>query len=73
MVLFMPKTAPKGVENPMFFLPQSVEKSPPIGFPLRGIRGGIETAFPCKTNAFPNHWREEITYRYSVFRIKESF
>lgn len=55
MVLFMPKTAPKGVENPMFFLPQSVERSPPVGFPLRGIRGGIETAFPCKTNAFPNH------------------
>jgi len=32
------KTAPKGVENPMFFHPQSVERPPPIGFLIRGMR-----------------------------------
>lgn len=35
---FMLKTVLRGVENPMFFCPQSAERPPPIGFPLRGIR-----------------------------------
>lgn len=35
---FMPRNAPKGVENPIFLLPQPTERSPPIGFPLRGMR-----------------------------------
>lgn len=29
---FVSRNAPKGVENPMFLLPQSTERSPPIGF-----------------------------------------
>lgn len=31
-------TVPKGVEDALFFLPQSAGSPPPIGFPLRGIR-----------------------------------
>ena len=38
MAFFMPGNASKGAENPMFFCPQSAERPPPIGFPLRGIR-----------------------------------
>ena len=32
------KTDTKGVENPMFFLPQSAGSPLPIDFPLRGVR-----------------------------------
>lgn len=32
------KVVPKGVKNPMLFLPQSAERPPPIGFPLQGVR-----------------------------------
>lgn len=52
MVLFMPKTDPKGVENPMFFLPQSVERPPPIAFPLRGIGAAYRPPFPQKQTLF---------------------
>lgn len=31
-------TVPKGVEDALFFLPQSAGSPPPIGFPLRGIQ-----------------------------------
>jgi len=38
--------ASKGAENPMFFLPQSVERPPPIGFPLGVSKQNRSRLFP---------------------------
>lgn len=46
MAFFMPGNASKGAENPMFFLPQSVERPPPIGFPLGVSKQNRSRLFP---------------------------
>ena len=40
------KTDTKGAENPMFFLPQSVDRPPPIGFPLGVSKQNRSRLFP---------------------------